>query len=205
MRRIDLTNVVFGRLVAIERDGIRWRCRCECGGFVNVRLTDLRRGSTKSCGCLRSENTTAMRTTHGLYHHPVRMVWKNMVARCTDPDHIEYRRYGARGISVCDAWKSLKSFHEWAIAAGWKKGLQIDRIDNGGNYEPGNCRIVDCVTNANNRRNNHHLTAFGETKTVAQWSRDHRCAVSQSTLAMRIWRGTPHVEAISTPTTPTTY
>ncbi len=67
-------------------------------------------------------------------------VWGGMVGRCTNPRNKKYSRYGGRGISVCEAWRDYAVFREWATANGYGNDLEIDRIDNDGNYEPGNCQ-----------------------------------------------------------------
>lgn len=83
------------------------------------------------------------------------MLRYNMVRRCTDPKNKEYHMYGGRGITVCDLWmQSADLFIKWALLEGWKRGLQIDRIDNDGNYTPENCRFVTRKDNCRNRRNN---------------------------------------------------
>jgi hypothetical protein len=95
--------------------------------------------------------------------------------------------YGGRGISVCELWQTnFVAFKEWAESAGWKKGLQIDRRDNNGNYTPENCRIVTPAQNSLNTRRNLFITAFGETKTVKEWAEDSRCVVCAKTLRARV-------------------
>jgi len=106
----------------------------------------------KSCGCARSVSTT----THGLSlvngkHHPLFVVWGLMKQRCYNPKGSHYYRYGGRGISVCGEWlNNFTSFYHWAIENGWKKELTIDRKDNDGNYEPGNCRFITNQLNTQN-------------------------------------------------------
>ena len=88
---------------------------------------------------------------HGLTHHLLYRVWDNMKERCTNPKVHDYPRYGGKGITVCEEWYDVRTFYDWAIANGWKKGLQIDRRDNDGNYEPDNCWFVTRTVNMNNR------------------------------------------------------
>lgn len=96
--------------------------------------------------------------------------WKAIKQRCLNLRCRAYHNYGGRGITVCDEWLEFEPFLAWALAAGWKKGLEIDRIDNDGNYSPENCRFVTRVVNGNNRRTNVHITANGATHTIAEWS-----------------------------------
>ena len=89
---------------------------------------------------------------HGYSSHPLYTVWQNMRERCYNPNYKQYKDYGGRGITVCDEWISdSKAFIEWALPL-WKKGLQIDRKDNEGNYGPSNCRFVTYVENQHNTR-----------------------------------------------------
>lgn len=99
-------------------------------------------------------------------------VWKQMIYRCTKPNHPSYKRYGGRGISICEDWlNSFDTFSEWALNNGYERGLSIDRIDNGGNYEPDNCRWVDRVAQQNNTRRNRFITVNDETHSVSEWAR----------------------------------
>ena len=95
--------------------------------------------------------------------------WETMKSRCENPNREKYKDYGGRGISVCEDWHDAKAFCEWALANGYKEGLQLDRINNDGNYEPSNCRWVTPKENSRNRRNTRYLTVNGETKSVAEW------------------------------------
>jgi hypothetical protein len=93
-----------------------------------------------------------------------------MRARCINPNSTEYKRYGARGIGMCEEWLLNKhSFFRWAIENGWVKGMQIDRIDNELGYCPENCRIVTPKVNSRNRPNTRMIEYKGETKSIAEW------------------------------------
>lgn len=92
---------------------------------------------------------------HGLYYHPLYSVWRGMKTRCYNKNAKEYKNWGARGIIVCNEWlNNPKAFIEWAISNGYKKGLQIDRPNNNGNYNPSNCRFTTNAENCRNKRNN---------------------------------------------------
>lgn len=120
-----------------------------------------------------------------LYH-----VWSGMIQRCTNPNHPSYHKYGPRGITVCALWAhNYRTFRDWALSHGYQEGLQIDRIDNDAGYCPENCHWVLPVQNANNTRQNVHITAFGETKTLSEWTRDPRCTTKYNALAWRIRQG----------------
>jgi len=89
--------------------------------------------------------------THGLRRHPLYEIWAGMKGRCNNEKELCYKNYGGRGIEVCLGWKiDFKLFYDWSLENGYEKGLQLDRIDNDGNYEPGNCRWVTQYENVNN-------------------------------------------------------
>lgn len=108
---------------------------------------------------------------HGAYTRDERLysVWSTMLHRCNDPKREKYKDYGARGISVCKEWEDPNAFMDWAYCNGYAKGLQLDRIDNNGNYCPENCRWTTPKENSRNRRNTIFLTINGVTKCVAEW------------------------------------
>ena len=127
-----------------------------------------------------------------LYH-----VWYNFFDRCYNADHPAYDRYGGRGITVCAEWRQFNNFLQWALK-GYKTGLWLDREDNDKEYSPSNCRWVTPTESRDNVRGTMRITAFDETKTVAQWSRDPRCKVSRGTLRARIIYGYAPEQAITT-------
>lgn len=92
---------------------------------------------------------------HGYHSSPLYAVLADIKRRCNNKNRPDYARYGGRGINICEEWaNNPKEFVDWALSNGWGKGLQIDRKDNDGNYEPSNCRIVTCRLNSENRRDN---------------------------------------------------
>lgn len=138
----------------------------------------------------------------GLSNHPLYAVWCGMRLRCNSKyaNHPTGAYCAGRGIKVCRSWdESFLPFYRWALRAGWKPGLTLDRRNNRKGYSPGNCRFVTQLANAQNRRDAIHLTAFGETKHLMEWVRDERCRVSQNTLRSRVTGGWDHEQAIVTP------
>lgn len=163
-KKIDLTGQPFGRLVVIRENGrkngrVTWLCRClgrqgdDCGNEVVVTTSDLRSGNTQSCGCLQRERCT----THGCCNEPWFPTYSAMMKRCghwEGASERSLRDYRDRGITVCEEWRnSPKAFGDWLLAHGWRKGLEIDRIDNSKGYSPDNCQVVTSKENSNNRRN----------------------------------------------------
>lgn len=124
-------------------------CICECGNEASVVLNSLRTGNTISCGCYGAKKSI----THGLKHHTLYKVMNSMKSRCYNPNAPNYKWYGEKGINICDEWRNdFKTFYDWAIKNGWKKGLQIDRIDNNKGYFPDNCRFTTPRINTLNKQ-----------------------------------------------------
>lgn len=186
-QRIDLTGKKFGRLTFIEyagnnrRNRALWKCVCDCGNVTVARADALKSGDKQSCGCLNSENKSKWckerNTIHGMAHTRLYTVWCDMRRRCNNEKTPEYKNYGGRGIKVCAEWdRDFGAFYCWAMANGYdetaKRGeCTIDRIDVNGNYCPENCRFVDSMIQAGNKRNNRMIEHNGEVKTQAEWAR----------------------------------
>ena len=190
-RIIDLRGKEFGKLKVIEFLYSRnkktfWKCQCECGKITIVRSDCLQDGNTKSCGkCqLREYNDTHFdkRTQEKLYY-----VWAGMKSRCSNPNHVAYEYYGARGIRVCSEWNGSNSypvFKKWALSNGYKEGLAIDRINVDGNYEPLNCRWVTQEIQNENKRLNIYYTYNRKTMLLKDWSKI--LGIKEETLYSRI-------------------
>jgi len=159
---IDISGERFGRLVVMGRSKenkgayASWRCLCDCGNIKNISGASIRKGKTVSCRCKRIESCreNGKKITHGLSKStPLHSVWNGIkkISSLGRKHNAEMVRYRDRGIILCEEWdKSFLSFYAWAINSGYRKGLQIDRIDNDGNYEPLNCRFVPPSINAIN-------------------------------------------------------
>ena len=166
----DLTGQVFGRLTVLERDTtrkgkIRWICRCECGKIKSVRREHLTSGATKSCGCFSRETTKIVNTKHDLSRTKAYRTWLGMKTRCLNPKSKKYKNYGGRGITICAEWKDdFAAFFAYVskLEHFGEDGYSLDRIDNNGNYEPGNVRWADKKTQLRNTRNNVIVEYEGE-------------------------------------------
>lgn len=145
----------FGRLKVLE---VGWKCKClcECGTEVTVTKSRLLSSHTKSCGCLRRDQAAEVGriTTHGLAYDPLYKVWCRIVSRCSKNTSVKDRKnYQERGIGMCSDWRSNPAaFISWAKDNGYKKGLQIDRVNNDLGYSPDNCRWTTPLENQHNKR-----------------------------------------------------
>jgi len=199
---------VFGRLTVIGdpvRANGRWHypCRCTCGTEKLIRHGNLlgKRYPTRSCGCSSRENALKALTTHSETDTRLYNIWRGICKRCLNTNDSNWKHYGARGIRICEEWaSSYEVFALWARANGYHDELTIERVDNDGHYEPANCRWATYREQARNRRNNHILEAFGESKTIAAWVEDMRCQVQYKTLLYRSTQSNWDAErAITTP------
>jgi hypothetical protein len=142
-------------------------CQCDCGSEPKrIKSASMVAGITQSCGCYQKEQST----THGLSKNPHYKRWGNMMDRCFNPECHSYADYGGRGITVCEAWRDPAVFIS-QLPEGFKPGDQLDRINNNGNYEPGNVRWATPKVNSGNRRSCHVLEYKGEALTMTEWSK----------------------------------
>lgn len=151
--KLELSGRRFGRLQVVKeagrsRDGrVLWLCTCDCGRETLARGSCLAHGRTTSCGCYRHDAVK----THGMKGTKAYAVWVDMIQRCTNPGNCNYERYGGRGITVCDEWKS--SFSVFYADMGQPSPNQsIDRINVNGNYEKANCRWATKTQQSRNTR-----------------------------------------------------
>lgn len=210
-RMIDLAGKRFGRLVVLGYTGKQqqgktkiifvptWLCLCDCGNRVLVEGGNLKSGKSQSCGCVRAENliNNPPSFIHGGTYMTEYSVWRGMIQRCLNPNCSNFPRYGGRGIKICPQWRDFTVF---LADVGKRPGPEysLDRIDNDGDYEPGNVAWRTDKDQANNRNSNTHVTYQEETKTLAQWS--DQLGIKLNTLAYRIYTAGWTIErAFSTP------
>lgn len=176
----DLTGQKYGRLTVVslygsDRKKTLWNCRCECGRESVVDAANLKSGNTKSCGCLNVEKWGTNSYRHGGCKERLYRVYANMKDRCYCATNRQYRRYGGRGITMCDEWRrSYLPFKSWAIENGYDENAArgqctLDRIDNDGPYAPWNCRWVTQKEQCDNKSTNRVITYHGESKPLSKW------------------------------------
>lgn len=156
--KILMVGQVFGRLtidsapVVDHKHVSRYLCKCSCGKQGMFRRDHLCSGASRSCGCLRAEKTSETKSTHRASNSSLFKRWARIKQRCLNKNDKFFHRYGGRGIKICAEWiNNSSAFIEWAILNGYSEELEIDRIDNDGDYSPENCRWVTHEENCRNR------------------------------------------------------
>lgn len=185
---------VIGPPFSIGRNKWRVVAKCECGTVAAVQTDHLGSGHSNNCPSCATRFTAI----HGGTGTRLHRIWTAIKNRCRNQNFVRYANYGGRGIGICEAWSDYAVFRDWALVNGYADELEIDRIDNDGNYEPGNCRWVTTKSNNRNKRTNRVANAFGESKCVKEWSEDSRCNVPYFVLVQRLKTGWDAELAITT-------
>lgn len=190
-RVINLCGKVFSKLrvvsFAFKRGHVYlWNCVCECGTTSVVRGCNLKSGAVKSCGCLARSRARAFTAVRGASKEPEHGLWRTIITRCTNPNSRSFRKYGGRGISVCDRWLIFENFlHDMGPRP--SRLYSVERKDNSLGYEPSNCRWATSKEQANNTRRNRWIEHAGTTLTLGGWA--IVTGIKRETIANRLNKG----------------
>jgi hypothetical protein len=198
---LNLEGQQFGALKVLERASsvkgeTKWICQCDCGNVLEIFGKALRRGFSTSCGCYRREVSAQRLRTHGLSHTPEFGAWERMRNRCRNPASPDYADYGARGINVSPEWDKFEQFYT-DMGPRPSGRHSVGRKDNDGPYCASNCRWETPVQQANNKRSNRILQAFGKEMTLAEWGRE--TGYGEDAISARLKLGWSVERALSTP------
>lgn len=193
---LDLTGQKFGRLTVLEkgpeskntygRTTFKWRLVCDCGNTTYVNTAKLKSGHTQSCGCLQLEAIQLSVRKHGMRRTPEYYSWASMKNRCLCETSESYPDWGGRGVKIHKPW--INSFEQFFADMGPRpKGTTLDRIDNNGDYAPGNCRWATPKQQSNNQRSTRNFTVDGLRKTVTEWA--FYLGVTRDTVNSRLKKG----------------
>ncbi len=198
----DLTGQQFDLWTVLHeaprRNGkVRWLCRCECGRERAVVATRLICGRSRCCGCRRVRPLGIVcGKKHGLSRTVEYAAWQQMRGRCTNSARRDFHRYGGRGIIVCERWQSFEAFYE-DMGPRPTSQHSIERRENDGHYDPGNCYWATRKQQARNRRTNRLLTFNGETRCLTEWA--EILGMRPITLTSRMRAGWPVESALTMP------
>ena len=185
---------MFGRLeyTGDEKRGLHgWllECRCECGTVKFFCKNNLSAGKSSSCGCVSAKNLTNLSYKHGMTNTPEFNTWRNIIARCANPDLRHFKYYGGRGISVCQEWQDSFSAFIEHIGPRPSKNHTIERIDNDGDYAPGNVRWATRLEQRRNTRARLRTAQHrGVTKSIADWARHFGVTYSTADYHLKTYR-----------------
>lgn len=195
--------MTYGRWTVLYRTNAvqpaMWMCQCECGVERAVWDADLKRGESKSCGCLRDEFRSDNLTTHGCTGTKEYQTWLHVIQRCENENNDQYKIYGGRGITICEEWRKDFSVFLAHIGPAPTRSHSIDRIDNDGNYEPGNVRWATKKEQANNTSTVRVYSYKGENLTITQAISKSNVIIHISTVNARLRKGWSLESAINTP------
>jgi hypothetical protein len=162
--------------------------KCDCGNEVELTKNRFFYGTTKSCGCLQKEVARKHLYKHGMVKTRPWVIWSGIISRCSQKFNTVYKYYGGRGITYDKKWSTFQGFWD-DMKDGYSNDLEIDRIDNGGNYTKENCRWTTRLENNNNTRVTRYLTVDGETLSVHEWQK--KTGVNKKVINDRFRRGVP--------------
>ena len=200
-KRYDLSGKRYNRLLVVgcidkrKNRQLLWFCRCDCGGSAITESYKLKAGHTKSCGCYNKEKSAERGTIHGQCNSFSYGSWRGMKERCLNPNNINYKYYGAKGIKICNRWLTFENF--FRDMGERPKGLTLEREDNNGDYCLENCIWANIQQQVYNKSNTIFLTFKDKTMTVADWS--IKTDIAYETIRGRLKRGWATEMALTLP------
>lgn len=203
----NITGQRFGRLTAISLSHFHrfpsgkrqpvWKFKCDCGKTTKAYANLVKRGHTRSCGCLGDESRRTSTKTHGDSGKRLWIIWRSMLQRCNDPNSPSYRHYGQKGIRV--EWASYEEFKR-DMGTSYQESLTIGRKDNSKNYNKDNCQWETYAEQNRNYSRNVRLTFNGITMVKSDWA--DRMGIKRPTLDRRLLKGWSVEKALTTPVKP---
>lgn len=196
-RKGDVINLVgnkygFWTVISYTGSKSKWLCECSCGGQRAVYSGHLKDGSSKSCGCLMPRGQNHKSFKHGMSETPEFKTWLQMLTRCHNPNSKSWKHYGARGIAMCDRWKTdFLSFYN-DMGPKPSPSHSIDRIDVDRGYEPNNCRWATAKEQARNTSRTAWVVFQGRKISLAEAcevSGVNYCSAQERRAAGKDWRG----------------
>lgn len=198
----------FGRLTVVRQDGYhiypsgkrksQWLCKCDCGNYITVVISDLKSHHTQSCGCLRKDIIKLLNASHHQSKSRLYRIWTGMKNRCYNAKQDNYRYYGMRDITVCAEWRdNFEAFYRWAMSSGYNDKMTLDRVDVDREYSPLNCRWATTQEQSLNRTDNRKITYCGKSQTLKEWSDETH--IAYSCLLYRLNHGWSVDDALTTP------
>lgn len=190
---VNMLGRRYGNLRAISlvgpnnSRGMIWRFECDCGVRFNADGSEVRRGNKRQCPECAKRSMVKSKTTHGMSGTDEYRIWRAIKSRCLNPNSDAYNYYGGRGIGMFPAWANCFMTFFNDMGSRPTKMHTVERINNGGDYEPSNCVWATRKQQANNKRNNKILTINGRQKTLAQWA--DLTGINESAIRARIRRG----------------
>ncbi len=172
-------------------------CICKCGNLVTVLTSNYLKGTTLSCGCYSKEILSKKARKYERSNNDLLCIYYEIINRCYDAQHVNYKYYGAKGVTVCDEWKeNFQPFYDWCISNGWQKGLQVDKDikGNGMLYSPDFCSIVTRKENQNSRSCTIRTSYQGEMRVLSEVADE--LGVKYNTLYNRMFRNKVQIRSI---------
>lgn len=174
--------------------GTRIRCIavCDCGDRSEYDYSNISVGNSTKCVECAKKSRSVAHTRHGLSHRSksqggkIYYTWRAMKKRCSNPNDTRYAEYGGRGIKVCDDWQDFEVFRS-DMGEPPTNQHTIERLDFNKGYSKENCKWATIKEQANNKRSNRLITAFGETKNLQQWADE--TGIKRETIARRLNNG----------------